>query len=149
MRNKWIRVLNLLESGFGDSILKEIRAMRIKAETMRNALIDPKITSITVVTIPEKAAVEESRRLIETVESHGVHVDSIIINHVIRECDCQFCQNKMVSQTAYIQDLQSRYSDKRVALLPDYGAEVKGEGLWQVAQDLYGKGQLQLWTNGL
>jgi arsenite-transporting ATPase len=144
MRNKWIGVLNLLESGFGDSILKEVRAMRIKAETMRNALIDPKTASITVVTIPEKAAVEESRRLIETVEAHGVHVDSIIINHVIKECDCGFCQRKMASQTTYIQDLQRRYADKRIAILPDYGAEVKGEGLRQVAEDLYGKHQLEI-----
>jgi arsenite-transporting ATPase len=144
MRNKWIGVLNLLELGFGDAILKEIRTMRVKAETMRNALIDPETASITVVTIPEKAAVEESRRLIETVESHGVHVASIVINHVMRECDCEFCRNKMTSQTSYIQDLQSRYQDKCVAILPDYGAEVKGEGLRQVAEDLYGKGQIKL-----
>jgi len=144
MRNKWIGVLNLLELGFGDAILKEIRTMRVKAETMRNALIDPNTASISVVTIPEKAAVEESRRLIETVESHGVHVASIVINHVMRECDCEFCRNKMASQTSYIQDLQSRYQDKCVAILPDYGAEVKGEGLRQVALDLYGKGQIKL-----
>lgn len=144
MRNKWIGVLNLLESGFGDSILKEVRSMRVKAETMRNALIDPKTASITVVTIPEKAAVEESRRLIETVEAHGVHVDSIVINHVIKECDCGFCQRKMNSQTAYLQDLQRSYTDKRIAILPDYGAEVKGEGLQQVAEDLYGKRQLEI-----
>ncbi len=142
MRNKWIGVLNLIESGFGDSILKEIRAMRIKSETMRNALLDPQMATITVVTIPEKAAVEESRRLIETVESHGVHVASIVINHVINECDCGFCQRKMASQTSYIGDLQKRYADKSIAILPDYGAEVKGDALLQVAEDLYGKGQL-------
>lgn len=144
MRNKWIGVLNLLESGFGDSILKEIRTMRLKAESMRNALIDPQIATIAVVTIPEKAAVEESRRLIETVESHGVNVSSIIINHVISECDCRFCQQKMISQTSYVQDLRTRYVDKRIAILPDYGAEVKGEGLQQVADDLYAKGQIQI-----
>lgn len=142
MRNKWIGVLNMLESGFGDSILKEVRSMRVKAETMRNALINPETATITVVTIPEKAAVMESQRLIETVESHGVHVDSIVINHVIKECDCGFCQRKMNSQTSYIQDLQKSYSDKRIAILPDYGAEVKGDFLAQVAEDLYGKGQL-------
>lgn len=142
MRNKWIGVLNLLESGFGDSILKEIRAMRVKAETMRNALIDPKTASITVVTIPEKAAVEESRRLIETVEAHGVYVDSIVINHVIKECTCSFCQRKIASQTTYIRDLQRRYAGKHIAVLPDYGGEVKGDGLRQVAEDLYGKQQL-------
>lgn len=144
MRNKWIGILNLLESGFGDSILKEIRTMRVKAETMRNALIDPGTATITVVTIPEKAAVEESRRLIETVESHGVHVSSIVINHVIKECDCPFCQRKMASQTSYILDLQNRYADKCIAILPDYGAEVKGDGLLQVARDLYEEGQIKI-----
>jgi arsenite-transporting ATPase len=143
MRNKWLGVLNLLEAGFGDSILKEVRAMRIKAETMRNALIDPQTASITVVTIPEKAAVMESQRLIETVESHGVRVGSVIINHVIKECDCDFCSRKMSSQSAYIQHLRQRYDGKSIAVLPDYGAEVKGEALLQVAEDLYGAGQLE------
>ncbi len=144
MRNKWIGVLNLLESGFGDAILKEVRTMRIKAETMRNALLDPETATITVVTIPEKAAVEESRRLIETVESHGVHVASLVINHVMQECDCGFCQRKMASQTSYIADLQTRYADKRIAVLPDYGAEVKGDGLVQVAEDLYRRGRIEI-----
>jgi arsenite-transporting ATPase len=142
MRNKWIGVLNLLESGLGDSILKEVRTLRAKSETMRNALLDPKTASITVVTIPEKAAVEESRRLIETVESHGVYVSTLVINHVINECDCLFCQRKMASQTSYIQDLQNRYQEKTITILPDYGAEVKGDRLNQVAEDLYGKGQM-------
>ena len=137
-------ILNMLESGFGDSILAEVRAMRLKAETMRSALLDPKIASISVVTIPEKAAVEESRRLIETVESHGVYVSSIVINHVIRDCACRFCQEKMASQTSYIQELQSRYQEKRIAILPDYGAEVKGERLncrWQRISTV--KGQME------
>ncbi|AEB68909.1 MAG TPA: TRC40/GET3/ArsA family transport-energizing ATPase [Methanothrix soehngenii] len=144
IRNKWIGVLNMLESGFGDSILKEVRAMRLKAETMRNALTDPKTASITVVTIPEKAAVEESRRLIETVQSHGVNVSAIVINHVIGECPCQFCQEKMASQTSYIQDIRNRYHDKDIVILPDYGGEVKGDRLNRVAEDLYVKGQMEI-----
>ncbi len=144
MRNKWIGVLNLLEAGFGDAILKEIRNMRVKAETMRNALIDPEISTITVVTIPEKAAVEESYRLIETVESHGVNVSALVINHVISDCDCGFCQRKMASQVSYIDELKKKYSDKNIAILPDYGTEMKGNELRLVADDLFGKGQLKI-----
>lgn len=144
MRNRWMGVLDLLQPGFGDCILSEVRTMRLKAETMRNALLDPQTASITVVTIPEKAAVEESRRLIETVESHGVAVSSIVINHVIRDCDCHFCRDKRASQSVYIQDLKDRYQKKRIAILPDYGAEVKGDGLLRVAEDLYAKGVLEI-----
>jgi len=139
MRNRWMGVLNMLEPGFGDRILSEARAMRVKSETMRNALLDPEISSITAVTIPEKAAVEETRRLIDTVESHGVVVSTIVINHAIQDCDCRFCREKAASQAGYISDLKSRYSGKRMIILPDYGAEVKGEGLMQVAEDLYEK----------
>jgi len=147
MRNKWMGILNLLEPGFGERILAEVRTMRQKAETMRRALLDPEIASISVVTIPEKAAVEESRRLIETVESHGVFVSSLVINHVIRDCDCRFCREKKASQSSYISELQSRYQAKRITILPDYGAEVKGDALLQVAEDLYGKRQMETSAN--
>lgn len=142
MKSKWMGMLNVLESGFGDAILGEIRSLRVKSETMRNALLDKKTSTITVVTIPEKAAVLESQRLIDTVESHGVYVSSIIINHVMEGCDCDYCRRKKASQVSYIDDLKSRYASKRVAILPDYGGEVKGPSLSQVADDLYGKGQL-------
>jgi hypothetical protein len=48
----------------------------------------------------------------------------------------------MSSQDAYIQDLKQRYGGKSIAILPDYGAEVKGDALFQVVEDLYGAGQL-------
>jgi arsenite-transporting ATPase len=137
MRNRWMGVLDILEPGFGERILTEVRSMRQKAETMRNVLIDPEKSSITVVTIPEKAAVEESRRLIETVESHGVTVSAIVINHVIADCDCRFCREKKGSQISYIDDLMKRYQKKEIIILPDYGGEVKGDGLIRVAKDLY------------
>jgi arsenite-transporting ATPase len=144
VRNKWMGVLNMLEPGFGDAILSEVRSMRIKAETMRNALLDPKIATITVVTIPEKAAVMETQRLIQTVESHGVHVESIVINHVMQGCDCEYCHRKKASQTNYIDQIKAMYSSKRIAVLPDYGGEVKGDALEKVAQELYGTGQLAI-----
>jgi arsenite-transporting ATPase len=142
MRTKWMGVLNMIESGFGDAILGEVRSMRIKAETMRNAILDPQIATITVVTIPEKAAVMETQRLIQTVESHGVHVESIVINHVMQGCDCGYCMHRKASQTGYIDELLKIYSGKRIALLPDYGGEVKGQSLARVAEELYGRGQL-------
>ena len=137
-------VLDLLEPGFGERILQEVRTMRRKAETMRGALLDPNTATITVVTIPEKAAVEESRRLIETVESHGVSVSSIVINHVMLDCDCRFCREKKASQSSYIEDLRQRYRNKDLIILPDYGGEVKGEGLMQVARDLYGREPIRI-----
>jgi len=111
---------------------------------MRNALIDPEITTISVVLIPEKAAVLESERLIRTVEAHDVTVDSIIVNHVMDPCDCDFCRRRAASQKGYIDEIKTKFKDKQIALLSSYGEEVKGEGLLQVAKDLYEDGQLSL-----
>lgn len=144
IKNKWMGVLNLLEPGFGDSILLEVRRLRSKSETMRNALLDKKTATLTVVTIPEKAAVMETARLISTVESHGVAVDSIVINHVAGDCDCSHCKAKLESQTDHIATIRRMYGDKRIALLPDYSGEVKGMALKEVAFELYGKKQLNL-----
>jgi arsenite-transporting ATPase len=145
VRKKWMGVLNMLESGFGDAVLNEVRSMRMKAETMRTVLIDPKVATINVVTIPEKAAVMESRRLIKTVESHGVNVSSIVINHVVGTgCQCDYCLHKRESQLSYIDELKKDYNNKLVATLPDYAGEVKGTGLEQVVRDLYEKGQLTI-----
>jgi len=144
MKSRWTGIFNMLEPGFGDSIVTEVRRLRTKAETMRNALIDPKTTTISVVTIPEKAAVLESERLIKTVEAHEVTVDSIIVNHVMAPCDCDYCRRRAASQKVYIEEIRAKFRDKQIALLPSYSEEVKGPGLAQVARDLYEKGQLKL-----
>ncbi|MBN1323583.1 MAG: ArsA family ATPase [Methanotrichaceae archaeon] len=144
IKSKWMGILNMLEPGFGDAILKEARRLRAKSETMRDALLDPSISTISAVTIPEKAAVMETRRLIETVEGHGVFVNSIIINHVMEgDCDCSYCVRRRNSQSRYMDELQEAYGDKRIAHLSDFGAEIKGEdAIEKVAWELYGKGQL-------
>ncbi|MHC1631762.1 MAG: ArsA family ATPase [Methanotrichaceae archaeon] len=144
MKSKWTRAFNMLDPGFGDAILAEVRRLRSKAETMRNALMDSEITNITVVLIPEKAAVLESERLIKTVEYHGVSVDSIIINHVMQECDCDYCMKRVHAQKSYIENLRQTYKNKRIAMLPSYGYEIKGEALGGLAKELYEKGQLQI-----
>mgnify|MGYP001044242424 CR=1 FL=1 len=144
MKSKWTKIFNMLDPGFGDAVLAEVRRLRSKAETMRNALIDPETTSITVVLIPEKAAVLESERLINTVESHGVTVDSIIINHVVSGCDCDYCQKRMSAQGGYVSHIKEKYGEKRIAILPSYGEEMKGKALMEVARELYERGQLRM-----
>ena len=49
------------------------------------------VTTISIVLISEKAAVLECERMIKTVETHGVTVDSIIVNHVMTGCNCDYC----------------------------------------------------------
>jgi hypothetical protein len=40
--------------------------------------------------------------------------------------------------------LNIRYGNKAITILPDYGREVKGDGLLQVAEDLYSREQMRI-----
>jgi arsenite-transporting ATPase len=143
IKSRWMGLLNMLEPGFGDSMVHEVRNLRSKAETMRNALLDKDTAVLTVVTIPEKAAIMETVRLIDTVESHDVAVDSVIINHVMNGgCECDYCRRRRDSQQFYMSSIRRMYGGKRIAELQDYGGEVKGDLLNVVGEALYGKGQL-------
>jgi arsenite-transporting ATPase len=59
-------------------------------------------------------------------------------------CDCAYCRRRAASQKAYIEESRAKFGEKQVALLPSYGEEVKGEGLAEVARELYEKCQLLL-----
>jgi len=114
MKSRWTGIFNMLEPGFGDSIVAEVRCLRTKAETIRNALLDPETTTISVVTIPEKAAVLESERLIGTIEAHGVTVDI----DLMAPCDCDYCRRRTASQKGYIEETMAKFGEKRIVLLP-------------------------------
>jgi arsenite-transporting ATPase len=57
MKSRWSGIFNMLEPGFGDSIVADVRCLRTKAETIRNALLDPETITIFVVIILDQVAV--------------------------------------------------------------------------------------------
>lgn len=144
MKSRWTQFFNLQESGFGDAILLDVRRLRSKAETMKNVLLNPKITTITVVLIPEKTVMSESERLIENLQDRGASVDSLIVNRVMQECECHYCRKRQEVQRSYLDKIKQNYMDKDITLLHSYGEEINGKKLMKVAEKLYGNGQLKL-----
>jgi arsenite-transporting ATPase len=81
-----LRYRELIPAGsLGEELVKASRALKDLDAALRSDR-----TSIVVVTRPERAVVEETKRLVDDVTARGMHVGGIIANYVTpaNECRC-------------------------------------------------------------
>jgi arsenite/tail-anchored protein-transporting ATPase len=116
-----------------DEFLEEMGTdvARIKA-----LLKDTGKTKFIPVTIPEAMSVYETERLIQTLETHKVSVDTILINRVIKD-GCDFCNSRSGNQKKYIQEIETKFSKYVIKKIPLFGSEIKAEGLENLSNIMY------------
>ena len=80
-----------------------------------------------VVTIPEALGVRQTERIIKDLEDHGLRAGYLIVNHYIREADCDFHRRRKEMQEGYFSFLKARYGEKLdLLILPLFPLEIKG-----------------------
>jgi len=80
-----------------------------------------------VVTIPEALGVRQTERIIKDLEDHGLRAGYLIVNHYIREADCDFHKRRKEMQEGYLSFLKARYGEKLdLVILPLFPLEIKG-----------------------
>ncbi|RLA96813.1 MAG: ATPase, partial [Deltaproteobacteria bacterium] len=80
-----------------------------------------------VVTIPEALGVRQTERIIKDLEDHGLRAGYLIVNHYIREADCDFHRRRKEMQEGYLSFLKARYGEKLdLVILPLFPLEIKG-----------------------
>ncbi|RLA86062.1 MAG: ArsA family ATPase [Deltaproteobacteria bacterium] len=111
-----------------------------RLEGVENLLGDSSITSVRLVTNPEKIVVKETQRAFLYFSLYGLCVDGVLVNKVLPEgVSDDFFQQWQFLQGRYISELEEYFSPVPVFKLPLYSQEVKGiESLERVAEDLYG-----------
>jgi arsenite-transporting ATPase len=103
---------------------------------------DPENIEFILVTIPEALGVYQSRRVMRSLERHGLDIRHIIVNGVIVEPDCDFHRRRMEMQQPYIKILDDEYGQRmNLVNLPLLPYEVKGvERLREIEGFLFGGG---------
>ena len=107
-------------------------------------LINPEVTSIRIVSNPEKMVLKESQRAFLYFLLFGVNVDAVIVNKVIPEEifekeDCSFFKNWLEIQKKYIKEIEDYFSPVPVFRVPLLQEEVVGlEKLEKLAKLVYG-----------
>jgi arsenite-transporting ATPase len=122
-----------------DSYFANVKDLFAKLEGIDELLEDPKLTSVRLVTNPERMVLRETQRAFVYFSLHGLTVDGIIVNRVLpAEVSDAYFQEWRASQGRILEEIDTYFAPvpvKRVAL---FTHEVLGrERLDDLARALY------------
>jgi arsenite/tail-anchored protein-transporting ATPase len=104
-------------------------------------LENPRITSVRLVTNPEKMVLRETQRAFVYFSLHGLTVDTIVVNRVLPQTVTdEFFSEWRASQSKVLAEIDSYFSPVPVKQVPLFTHEVLGrERLQDLARSLYGE----------
>jgi len=121
-----------------DSYFAAIERLFKRLEGIEQILIDPKQTSVRLVTNAEKMVVRETQRAYMYFSMYGMVTDRVIINRLFPESQGYFSQWAK-TQAKYAEEITAYFKPVPVSTLPLFADEVVGrERLEQAAGELYG-----------
>ena len=117
-----------------DSYFVNIRELFQKLEGVDEIMEDPQITSVRLVTNPEKMVLRETQRAYVYFSLHGLTVDSIIVNRVLPgEVMDTWFNDWHMSQENVLREIEEYFAPVPVKRVPLFAREVLGK---QRLQDL-------------
>ena len=124
------------------SLLEIISGWEELAEKVVAFIRDASTCEFIVVTIPEALGVRQTERIIRDFADYQLEVNHLIVNHVIKDADCDFHRVRREMQQHYIKILRDEYADHiNVIEVPLSAQEVKGvEKIRRISAILFGSG---------
>jgi arsenite-transporting ATPase len=123
-----------------DNYFANIAELFGKLDGIPELLEDARVTSVRLVTNPEKMVLRETQRAFVYFSLHGLTVDGIIVNRVLPEAvtDAWF-QEWRASQAKTLQEIEAYFAPVLVKRVPLFTHEMLGRTrLEELAQSLYG-----------
>ena len=126
-----------------DNYFANIRALFEKLEGVNEIMEDPKVTSVRLITNPEKMVLRETQRAFVYFSLHGLTVDRVIVNRVLpNEVTDHWFNEWHSSQDSVLREIEEYFAPVPVRRVPLFAHEVLGqERLKHVAKVLYGDGE--------
>lgn len=123
--------------------MNDIEKMYLKLVELQELLKDRDVTSIRIVTTPEKMVVEETKRNYMYMNLYNFNVDGLYINRILPEdIKNDFFNQWIMIQKEYITYLKESFSALPIYEIPWYDEELRGEeNIRRIVEDvLSGKG---------
>jgi len=126
-----------------DSYFANIRDLFEKLEGVDELLEDPQLTSVRLVTNPEKMVLRETQRAFVYFSLHGLTVDTVCVNRVLPiEVKDTWFNEWHNSQEQVLRELEEYFAPVPVRRVPLFSHEVLGqERLRDLAKVLYAEGE--------
>jgi arsenite-transporting ATPase len=120
-----------------------IQQLFAKLDGVGELLEDPAVTSVRLVTNPERMVLRETQRAFVYFSLHGLTVDCVIVNRVLPQAvtDAWF-EEWRASQARVLEEIEAYFAPVGVKRVPLFTHEVLGrERLEDLARALYGPGE--------
>jgi arsenite/tail-anchored protein-transporting ATPase len=126
-----------------DTYFANIQDLFSRLDGIGELLEDPKITSVRLVTNPERMVLRETQRAFVYFSLHGLTVDGVIVNRVLpQEIKDAFFQEWRASQMQIMEEIEAYFAPVPVKRVPLFTHEVLGrERLEELARVLYGENE--------
>jgi arsenite/tail-anchored protein-transporting ATPase len=112
-------------------------SMKKAVKNIEGLLKDQDRCTFIVVTIAEDMAVRETERLINCLKRYGMNVRQLLVNNVIPlHAGCRFCQARRDVQDKYIGEIEEKFNELNITIVPLQSQEVKGRDTLQQMERL-------------
>lgn len=121
--------------------MNDIEKVFLKLMELQELLKNRKITSVRIVTTPEKMVVEETKRNYMYMNLYNFNVDGLYINRILpQDIDNNFFDRWVEIQNEYIQCLKDSFAALPIYEIPWYDEELKGEeNIKRIVDDVLAK----------
>ena len=122
-----------------DTYFQNIQDLFDKLEGIDEVLTDPKITTVRLVTNPEKIVIKETQRAFMYFCLYGLCIDAVIINRIFPEgVESAYFEAWKQTQRHYIEEAVNYFSNVPIWKVNLFAEEIVGEaGLHKLADTLY------------
>lgn len=120
------------------SAMNDIEKMYLKLVELQELLKNRDVTSIRIVTTPEKMVVEETKRNYMYMNLYNFNVDGLYINRILpKDINNEFFNQWIVIQREYITYLKESFSALPIYEIPWYEEELRGvDNIKRIVEDV-------------
>jgi arsenite-transporting ATPase len=119
--------------------MTDIEKIYLKLTELQMLLKNREVTSIRLVTIPEKMVVEETKRNYMYMNLYNFQVDGIFINRILpKNMDNEFFEDWIKIQSGYINELEEVFNGIPVYYIPWFDQDINGlSGINRLADSVF------------
>ena len=123
-----------------DAYFENLQTLHSKLAGIDRLMTDPKITTVRLVTNPEKVVLKETQRAFTFFCLYGLTVDAVIVNRILpTQIHDKFFDAWRGTQERWVQNIEDFFAPVPVWRLPLFDDEVLGvERLKRLGRELYG-----------